>query len=148
MSNEASIEELIQRHQVCWEVWPLVDYDAAGTRTQVGFEVDLFGVHAGEAPQPSAEAAENVAVYEALARIAQRVLPDGLADIDCSVEAYDASIHATRKRRYREDVQLQILVRHKNDVTRVMDEGEAEGVRRIEEALRALGARKDAWHGG
>jgi hypothetical protein len=147
MSQEAPLEQLVQRHQVCWEVWPLLDYDDAGTRTQVGFEVDLFGVHAGAAPQPSAEAAENVAVYEALLRIAGRVIPTDLADIDCAVEAYDASIHATRRRRYREDVQLQILVRHKNDVTRVMDEGEAEGVRRIEDALRALGARKDTWHG-
>lgn len=148
MPNESSLEELVQRHQVCWEVWPLLDYNDAGVRTEVGFEVDLFGVHAGDAPQWSAEAAENVGVYAALQRIAAHVIPADQADVDCAVEAYDASIHAARKRRYREDVQLQIFVRHKNDVTRIIDAGESEGVRRIEEGLRALGARKNAWHGG
>jgi hypothetical protein len=143
----SSPADLVQRHKVCWEVWPLLSYDDAGIRKQVGFELDLFGVHVGEAPAPSASADQNLEVFAALQRIAEAVLPRAPTDVDCSIAVYDAAIHSSRRRHFREDVQLQITLFHKNDCDREMDDGEVESLRTIEEALRALGARKDAWHG-
>jgi hypothetical protein len=146
-SSLPSPAELVRRHKVCWEVWPLLSYDDAGTRKQVGFELDLFGVHVSTAPAPSASTDDNLEVFAALQSIAEAVLPHDPTDVDCSIAVYDSAIHSSRRRHFREDVQLQITLFHTNDCDREMDDGEVESLRAIEEALRALGARKDAWHG-
>jgi hypothetical protein len=75
MNNEVPnkidvLKELVRKHKVCWESWPEFYLDAKGQRIQIGFELDLVGIHDHPAHLPAPGCDECVNVYEDLRQIA------------------------------------------------------------------------------
>ncbi len=143
--SEAKLKELVARHRVCWEVWPLYHYDLHGERKQVGFEVDLFGAHDHPVHAVAPGCDECVKVFESLRAIADWVRPTGERDTDYTIRCFDSSLRSSKKRRQREDVELQLSLEHKSGYDKEVDPCEVRCLAEIEAALGRLGAHKGSW---
>jgi hypothetical protein len=141
------LKELVERHQVCWEVWPLYNYSSTGERAQVGFEVDISGVHhePGHVPMPGCDECERV--FRALREIAIWARPDPKDETEHVIHGFDRRLRESPKRGHRDDVELQLMIEHRTGYERPVDACEVACLRTIERRLAALGAGKGRWRG-
>jgi len=139
------IQELVRRHRVCWELWPEYHIDREGKRIQIGFELNLIGVH--DHPERIIEPGcpECVNIYEDLSRIAHWIIPKEERDTLYEIGVFDASIHYSSQRRFRPDVILTIKILHREGLDRPTDSREVQVLKEMEEKLEKLGARKGSW---
>jgi hypothetical protein len=76
--TQSELAELVQRYQVCWEVWP--EYFSVGhTMTHVGFELELSGSDKGITFDPTCP--ECSQIRGALESIAGWILDQKDADL-------------------------------------------------------------------
>jgi hypothetical protein len=134
----SSVEELVARYEVCWEVWP--EYTFVGhEKRQIGFQLELSGTHGPcpEHPEPGCEECQKA--YSALRRIAENVLqPEG----DCAwqIEPYDQGIHFSRRHGNRPEVSLTIRILHGTGLQRPVDSIEIHCLNEAQQHLEKLGA--------
>ncbi|MGA9041413.1 MAG: hypothetical protein WB421_12825 [Terriglobales bacterium] len=138
-----TLAELVQRYQICWEVWPeftLTKQD----RQQVGFELELFGSgkRTGEFDATCPKSAE---IHAALEAIARWILE---SDERVSFEVNDdrQCLSYSPARGNRPDVTMSVKILHRTDLDRPVDEGERDCLRKTEARLRQLGACEHHWH--
>lgn len=139
------LRQLVARHRVCWEVWPTYHYEGNGERRQVGFEIDLLGTHDQPAHPVIPGCDECAKTFLALNRIAKAVLPVGQGDTEYSIAPFDGSLRSAKRRNFREDVELQLLLEHRTGLAEPVDACEVRCLSEIEAALRNLGACKGSW---
>lgn len=143
MSIEMEREELlalVERHQVCWEPYPIWYAAPDRPKVQIGYEVNLWGTHDHPAHPAFPGCEECRPVRAALERIARWVIPVPHRTTRYDIEPYDASIHISRRRNERKDVRLVIEVVHRDGVDIPVDACQANCLEEIETKLKDLGA--------
>lgn len=137
----APISDLIRRHKVVYDVRPALSV-FTGKRTTIGYDVELRGTHEPKVGRVTAGCEACRAVWNDLKRIADAVVPHEVRPSEYVVPAFD---HSLREVGGREDVQLTIEIRHREDYNRPLDECENRCVHEIVGNLRALGAQERRW---
>src|SRR5215472_9504718 len=123
------LEELIQHHQICYEVWPqwaMVE----GRKVQVGFEVDLCAATRNE-PDPGQ--------FENLKELAASILPRDQSTTGFEILPFDNSIHESPRRHFRPEVVLGVQIVHKHGSEQPVDDCEQQCLHDLEGRLRKLG---------
>ena len=140
------LKRLVERHQVCWEVWPEETLNREGHRVQIGFELDLLGTHDHPVDPPTPGCDQCVEVYRDLRRIAQWILPGERRESDYEIGAFDSAIRFPPEREFREEITLPIRIIHREGFDRPVDACEVQCLQEMEKRLRDLGASKGKWH--
>lgn len=135
---------LVNRFQVCWEVWP--EYlMVGGKERQVGFELELTGTpepgtdHIG----PGCPACHQV--YAALHAVADRILPKEQRPSRYEVGPYEQALRYSTIRGFRPDVTLSVKVLHRTGFDQLVDQCEVRCLEEMKQRLRELGACERQW---
>ncbi len=138
------LKELVERFQVCWEVWP--EYAMVGhEKRQIGFALDLYGTHEDGAEHTEPGCPECQRVFAALHVLAGWVVPKEIRASYYPLEPYRQTISYSPARRNRPDITLTIKVIHREGYERPVDACEVRCLHEMEEELRNLGAPERQW---
>lgn len=142
--TDSHLKDLVQRFRVCWEALPDYYY-VKGQRRQIGFVLELSGMHEPgiEHPQPGCKLCHPV--RRALEAIAHAIIPKDRRDSDHDIAPYDQAIHYDPNRKFRPEVTLQIWIRHRWGFDREVDACELRCLREMTQQLTELGARERSW---
>jgi len=135
---------VIEDHQAFYEVAPyyvLFEERSGGhsnRRIQGGFDVDLFGIVKGPAPQPSLE---YELVYQALSRLAEAIRPytsDG-----CSIEVISlaSTVILDPRLHFQPEATLRIRIAHSRGLDQPAGPAEERTLQKLQEQLRSLGVK-------
>lgn len=141
---------IVQEHQVCYEVWPEW-YMKDGVKIKIGFELQLCGINAhlasdgsGHHPVPGCPICFRT--YNELREIAEWALPIDERPSRYEIQAFDHALHlASAKRFRRREVVVTIVIMHRNDFNRPVDDCENRCLREMKERLNQLGIHEDVW---
>ena len=144
------LREIVQLHQVSYEVWPEW-YMKDGIKIQIGFELQLCGInHAdsnGNAEHPVPGCPICFKTYSELREIANWVLPIDERPSRYEIQAFDHALHvASAKRFRRREVVVTIVIMHRSDFNRPVDDCENRCLKEMRQRLSQLGIREDVWH--
>lgn len=146
MVSEATLRDWINEHSVCWECSPMVEmYE--GKRVQVGFELNLFGRHPAGGILASGGISEGHALYQKLKEIALFALPKEERPSRYEIEGYREAIYFRPASGSVPELQLTVRVLHRAAYFDPIDACETKCANEIQDRLRALGARPNAWTG-
>jgi hypothetical protein len=140
-----SLKKLVIKHKVCWELWPEYYVDAKGRKIQVGFELDLVGIHYQPDHLPSPGCDECEKVYEALRQIALWIMPHERRPSRYDIQIFDDALRYSKIRDFRPDVTLAVKIVHRDGFDQSVDACEVKCLNEMEEKLRTLGASKGKW---
>jgi hypothetical protein len=143
MNTEKELKALITKYRICWSVFPekaLVDE----TLRQTGFRLELYGTHPPDVVHADPGCAHCHEVWTALKTVADSITPPKDRDSEYDVETFDDSIHYSRLRRNRPDVELHIEIIHKSGFGPV-NECENRCLKEMTAKLQQLGATEDYW---
>ena len=141
----AVLKELVERFQVCWQVWP--EYQLVGReKRQTGFAVELYGTHELGTGHVEPGCRHCHRVFAALRVIADWILPRDDRASKCEIESYNPSISYSPERGNRPDVTLTIRVLHRNGFERPVDGSEVPCLREMQQRLREIGACERQWN--
>ena len=142
---DVEVRRVIEDHQAFYEVAPyyvLFEERPQGhpnsRRIQAGFDVDVFGIVKGPAPQPSPE---YELVYQALSRLAEEIRPptsDG-----CSIEVISlaSTIILDPRLHFQPEATLRIRIAHSRGLDRPAGPAEERTLQKLQEQLRGLGVK-------
>ncbi|MGB7291730.1 MAG: hypothetical protein WBD99_06140 [Thermodesulfobacteriota bacterium] len=139
------LKKLVIQHKVCREVWPEYLIDKNGNRVQIGFELDLTGIHYHPVHHPTPGCDECVKVYNDLKKIAQWIVPTEERESKYDIGIFDRSIHSAPIRKLRDEVTLTLKIVHRTGFDRPVDACEVECLKEMEEKLKELGVKKGQW---
>lgn len=144
------LREIVRQHQVCYEVWPEW-YMKDGSKIKIGFELQLCGInsHLGSNgpvhPVPGCPICFRT--YSDLREIAEWVLPIDERPSRYEIQAFDHALHMVSAKRFkRKEVIVTIVIMHRYDFNRPVDECEKRCLKEMKERLKQLGIREDVWH--
>jgi len=142
----SDIRQWIREHKVCWELSPyLIMKD--DIKIQVGFELHLLAQHIpGENANPGCAKCQEIFVI--LQRLARIVLPKEIRPTQYEITSFDGSFHLRRENRMKEEVQLTLLITHRNGFFNPVDDCEQRCAGEIEKNLKDLGAQHGIWLAG
>jgi hypothetical protein len=144
-SFDIEVRRVIEDHQAFYEVTPyyvLFEERPRGytssRRIQAGFDVDVFGIVKGPAPQPSPE---YELVYQALSRLADAIRPptsDG-----CSIEVISlaSTIILDPRLHFQPEATLRIRIAHSRGLDQPAGPAEERTLQKLQEQLRSLGVK-------
>ena len=144
------LREIVQQHQVCYEVWPEW-YMKDGRKMQIGFELQLCGISnpAGtetDSYHPLPGCPHCSRTYRELRQIAEWVLPIEERPSRYEIQAFDHALHtASAKRFKRKEVVVTIVIMHRSDFNRPVDDCESRCLKEMRQRLAGLGIREDIW---
>lgn len=152
VDSAAEMERLRQigeRHQVCYEVcreWSI----AEGHKIPIGFELELCGVNnhllRNVAGHPVPGCAHCLQTYDEMRQIADWILPREERPSRCEIQAFDRALHiAPTQRRRRSEVVVTIVIMHRRDFNRPIDDCESRCLKEMREKLSRLGIREGVW---
>ena len=145
VTNDDKLKELVQRHQVCFESYPIWHVPAGGGKIAVGYELDLIGTHDHPAHPAIAGCIECRPVYLALVTLAQAIMPPNGRASRYVIEPYDVALHFSPRRKMRKDVIVAVDIVHRQQFDRSVDECEIGCLHEMQEKLKALGAKPYQW---
>jgi hypothetical protein len=142
-----TLKELVNRHKVCWKVWPEYVYVRSEKR-QIGYELELAGTHEPgvKHPEPGCEDCQHV--FTALRQIAEYILPREKRPSMYEIGQFNQAITYSRLHANRPDVILSVKVLHRHGYERPVDECEDRCLKEMEDRLRDLGACRLQWSEG
>src|SRR6185369_6022244 len=120
MIADSDLAKLVQRYQVCWEVWP--EICAGPNHNQVGYEIELLGTNAGGCDfQPSS--LECARILGALETIAGQVFE---TNQDVMAESFSDghTLRYSPARGNRPDVTFAVKILHRHGYDSPVDEAE------------------------
>ncbi len=136
--------DLVNRYQVCWEVFP--EYLMVnGKERQVGFELELTGTpeagtdHVG----PGCPACRRV--YAALHAVADWILPKDERPSRYEVGPYEQALRYSAVRALRPDVTLSVKIVHRRGFDLPVDQCEVHCLEEMKQRLKQLGACERQW---
>jgi hypothetical protein len=138
-----ALADLVQRHKVVYDVRLALSV-YTGERQIVGYDIELRGTHEPGTERVTAGCSACETVWMDLRRIADAVLPKEIRLSEYEMPVFDHALHEDLRAR-RQDVQLTIEIRHREDYNRPLDECEERCLREIVAKLRALGAQERQW---
>ena len=133
------LQDLVDRHEVRWGVYPEWGPDAKWQQQKVGFDLELTGTHFEPKHVPSPGCDECRAVYAALHRIAEFIRPKELRSTKYDIDVFTGTL----ARRHPSDaprVTLTIRLVHRDRYRDPVDDCEITCLNEMEESLAALGA--------
>ena len=142
----AKLRDLVQKHAVCYEVWPEWSLDR-GKRVKVGFEIRLCGGnarcagHEGYHPVPGCHVCRRT--YEDLKEIAGCVLPSEKRASRYEIQTFDRALHVAPKGRgTRSEVVLTVKIMHRHGCNDPVDDCEELCLKETRGKLADLGVRE------
>lgn len=137
------LKALIAQYRICWRAYPEKDLVDGKVRA-VGYRLELYGTHAPqiEHVSPGCDYCRNV--WEALNKIGQEIVPAGTSDSQYQIEVFDDSIHYSKERRDRPDVELHIQIIHRSGFGPI-DACEDRCLKEMTNKLRTLGSPEGNW---
>ena len=144
-STDFEVRRVIEDHQAFYEVTPyyvLFEERSQGhpsnRRVQAGFDVDVFGIVKGPAPQPSPE---YELVYQALSRLAEEIRPP--ASDGCSIEVIPLAsrVILDPKLHFQPEATLRIRIAHSRGLDQPAGPAEERTLQKLQEQLRSLGVK-------
>ena len=139
------IKDLVQRHKVCFESYPIWHVPLGGGKVAIGYELDLIGTHDHPQHPPSPGCDECTPVRRALLAIAAAILPPNDRASRYGMEPFETAIHFSPRRKMRKDIVLAIDIVHRDRFDLPIDACEMRCLREMKEKLKELGARPDQW---
>ena len=114
------LADLVNRYQVCWEVWP-EHLMVGGKDRQVGFELELSGTHEPETSHigPGCPACRRI--YGALRCVADWILPKDERTSRYEIGPYDQAIRYSAVRGNRPDVTISVKIVHRTGFDEPVD---------------------------
>jgi hypothetical protein len=140
----SKIKDLVQRFQVCWEVYP-EQVLTTGEIRKVGFSLELYGTHEPDTEHVSPGCEHCRPVQAALREIAQWILPREKRPSMYEVSVETQALSYSRERGNRPDVRVTIRILHRTDFEKPVDECEVRCLKEMEQALGDIGACKSVW---
>lgn len=142
------LKEIARTHKTCYEVWP--EWSTKdGRKMQIGFELQICGVneHAaqnGNHPVPGCPRCFRT--YSELRQIAEWILPLDERPSRYDIQGFDHALHqAPSKRHRRSEVVVTIVIMHRRDFNRPVDDCESRCLKEMRERLKQLGIEEDIW---
>lgn len=138
------LKDLVQRHRVCYEVWP----ENVGTKegiVKAGFDLELDGVHAHPGNDILPGCPQCQEVYADLQRIAEWIMPKEERPTIYEIQPFDRSIHYPPKRRLRPEVSLIVKIVHRHGFDQPVDECEQMCLKEMRKKLAELGVPEGGW---
>lgn len=141
------LRQIAERHQVCYEVCPEWSM-SEGRKISIGFELDLCGIneHATENAEshPVPGCPHCSRTYEELREIAEWILPREERPSRYEIQPFDRALHlAPAKRHRRREVVVTIVIMHRSDFNRPVDDCENLCLKEMRQRLAQLGIRQD-----
>lgn len=144
-SQIKELKNLITRHRVCWELWPLFYLDKNGDRVQIGFDLEIIGTHYGEQKTVEPGSHESAEILQDLKKVAESIIPRETQQCRSEIQVFDNLIQFSPLRKLRDDFTVGIKITHRTGFDRPVDECEIQCIKEIEKKLRELGAQKGHW---
>ncbi|MGE0883410.1 MAG: hypothetical protein AB7P14_07705 [Blastocatellales bacterium] len=147
MTQEESInqlKDLIQRHKVCYEVWP-ENLVVNGQLVKVGFDLELEGTHEHPGSEVLPGCLHCQEVYQDLQRIAAWIMPTEERPTTYEIQPFDRAIHYAPKRKMRSEVSLNIKIIHRHGFDQPVDDCEQMCLKEMRRKLAELGVKEGAW---
>ena len=135
---------LVQRHQICYEVWPeflMVD----GGKIKVGFNLQLYGTHAHGESRMSPGCERCVQTFNDLRQVADYIMPKEERSSRYEIEPYDRALHESATRQFRAEVGLSMKILHRYGFDQPVDECEQSCLKEMRKALAGLGVPQGKW---
>ncbi len=143
MSTHTELHEWIKEHKVCWELFPYKPMGIDG-RIQVGFELDLYAQHLPSTnANPGCKECEKV--FKQLEQIAHLALPAEFRPTRCEIQQFDASFHLRPETKLKPEIQLTILIVHREGFFHPVDECERKCADEIQKHLKSIGVQRKVW---
>lgn len=139
------LKNLVGKHRVCWEVWPLFYLDDTGNKVQIGFDLEIFGTHSGEQQTIEPGSHESAEVLQDLKKVAESVIPQEQQYCRSEIHVFDNLMQFSPLRKFRDDFTVGIKITHRSGYDRPVDACEIECLKTIQENLDKLGAQKGHW---
>lgn len=145
------LREIARRHEVCYEVCPEWSI-SEGRKIQIGFELELCGVnsHAVEdgSRHPVPGCSYCFRTYHEMREVAEWILPREERPSRYEIQAFDRALHiAPARRQRRSEVVVTIVIMHRRDFNRPVDECESRCLQEMRERLSQLGIHEEIWRG-
>jgi hypothetical protein len=145
-SFDVEVRRVIEDHQAFYEVTPyyvLFEERPPGghpnsRRIQAGFDIDIFGIVSGPAPEPSPE---YEVVYRALSRLAEAIRPQ--PGDRCSIEVISlaSTVVLDPKLHFQEEATLRIRIAHSRGFDQPAGPAEERALQKLQEGLKTLGVK-------
>lgn len=140
------LRELVEQHQVCYEVWP--ELLAVKDKTlKVGFLLELNGTHGHDAHAdqilPGCEHCHST--FEDLRQIAEWIMPKEERASYYDIQPFDNALRETPKRRFRSEVVLGMRILHRHGFDQPVDECEEVCLKEMRQKLKELGVHEGDW---
>jgi hypothetical protein len=139
------LRNLVRKHRVCWEVWPLFYSDNTGNKVQIGFDLEIFGTHSNEEQTLEPGPQESAEILRDLKKVAESIIPKEQQYCRSEIQVFDNLIQFSPLRRFRDDFTVGIKITHRSGYDRPVDACEIECLKQIQENLHKLGAQKGRW---
>ena len=143
------LRQIARDHEVCYELYPEWSI-AEGRKIKIGFELELCGVnrHAlDHERRPVPGCAYCAKTYDEMRDIAAWILPKEERPSRYEIEPFDRALHiAPAKRFRRSEVVVRIVIMHRHDFNRPVDDCEDRCLTEMRQRLSELGIRQDIWH--
>lgn len=141
-TTKNELAQLVQRYQVCWEVWP--EYLTVGhTMRQVGFELELSG--SDKRIEFSPTCPECSQIRWALEAIAIWIRDQKDVELTLELSHREQSISYSAARGNRPDVTLAIRILHRTGLSGPVDLDKTHYLEKMKTKLRQLGACERQW---
>lgn len=145
MNTSKQFKEWIQKHKVCWEMLPYCSLTSEGKK-QIGFELDLYAqFEDGVMANPGCSLCDQI--FAKLRDIARLVLPKEHRPTRYDIQVFDAAFHYRPETNLKPEVQLTVLIVHRQNYLGPVDACESKCAREIQEGLRAAGVPRKVWSG-
>lgn len=146
----AGLREIARRHEVCYEVCPEWSI-SEGRKIQIGFELELCGINSHVVenesrrhPVPGCSLCFRT--YGEIRQIAESILPREERPSRYEIQAFDRALHiAPHQRQRRSEVVVRIVIMHRRDFNRPVDDCESRCLKEMRERLSQLGICEGRW---
>jgi hypothetical protein len=145
-SSDVEVRRVIEDHQVFYEVMPYyvlfeerpVGGPPTSRRIQAGFDVDVFGIVQGPAPEHSPE---YELVYHALSRLIEAIRSDTSEGCTIEVIPLESTVIFDFRSHFQEEATLRIRIAHCRGLDQPAGPAEEHALQKLQEELGSLGVK-------
>src|SRR5688572_14900518 len=139
------MKELVQRHEVCWEVAQIKSGTTDGESLHVGYEVLIAGIYNDPEHATATIREKTDLVLGALREVAADLTQHAGLPAEHRLKPYDEGVQTASKREHRAEARIKLGLLSQEGFHVAADEKLAASLRLLETRLKALGASKGSW---
>jgi hypothetical protein len=142
-SNLDRLKDLVERHEVYWEVSQIKSATTEGATLHVGHELLVAGVFKDPARASDSLRDKADVVLKALREIATDL--EARLPAEHRIKRYDEGIQASSKQEFQAEARIKLGLLHREGFHEAADEKLASSLGVLESRLKQLGAGKGSW---